>query len=347
MEYVPAFRVGWKRDPATKGRTYLTPWHAALPYLEKIVKSNSELDLTMALHCFPQKVIAVEKCDDPDCFGGVVKLQDGQKGVCKKCEGSGVRFHRSAQDIITVPLPKTGDDLLSLDNMIRYISPPIDLPKFQDEYIDKLTKKCISTVYNSDIFTRSEIAETATAKTIDLDNVYDTLFPMAVKFSALYKFGVKSIAKLIDREEGLVVVHSFSKDFRFKSKDDYIAERAAAVAAEVPAEVLGAIDSEIFRIDTADNPDEFAEHEIRRDLNPFEGKRREEVQFIISGQLAPRRQIILYTCYGFIFDLILSEKPKFWMLDKDKQMDILYAKVDEIIAEMESEKPKTEQPEFE
>lgn len=347
LNFVPAFKVGWKRDPMTKGRTYLAPWHAALPFLEKIVKCNSELDLTMALHTFPQKVVTVEKCDDPNCFGGIVTLPDGQETTCKKCGGSGVKFHRSAQDIITVPLPKSGEEQLSLDNMIRYISPPIDLPRFQDEYIDSLTEKCISTVYNSDIFTRSEIATTATEKTISLDNIYDALYPMSVKYAENYKFGVKTIADLIDREEGLIVVFSFSKDFKFKSKDDYIAERKAAIEAEAPAEILGAIDSEIYRIDTADDPDAFAIHQNMKDLNPFEGKRNEEIQYIISARLVPDQQIVLYSSYGFIFDLILLDNPGFWEMNKKKQVEVLYAKVDELIKTMKEERKSTEPPEFE
>ena len=345
--YVPAFRVGWKRDPATRGATYIAPWHASLPYLEKIVKANSELDLTMALHVFPQKVVSVRKCDNEKCFGGVITLPDGQKQQCPVCEGSGLQIHRSAQDIIAVPLPKTGEEQLSLDDIVRYIYPPIDLPRFQDEYIDKMTQRCIQVVYNSDIFTRSEIAETATEKRIDLDNVYDTLFPMSVKYSATYKFGVRAIAKLIDREEGLVVVHSFSKDFRFKSKDDYIIERKMAVDAQAPPEVLAEIDREIKRIDTADNPDDFRRYEVITDLNPFEGKSESEIQFIITSGNVPRRQVVLYSCYGFIYDEIVTKEPGFFEMTKDKRMQIVYKFVDEYIAEIDKNKTQTKSPEFE
>ena len=345
--YVPAFRVGWKRDPATRGATYIAPWHASLPYLEKIVKANSELDLTMALHTFPQKVIMVPKCDNPNCFDGVVTLPDGQKQKCPDCQGTGLQVHRSSQDIIAVPLPKTGEEQLSLDDLFRYIDTPIDLPRFQDEYIEKMTQRCIQVVYNSDIFTRSQIAETATEKRIDLDNIYDALYPMSVKYSSTYKFGVRTIAKLIDRDKGLIVVHSFSKDFRFKSKDDYIAERKAAVEAQAPPEVLAEIDREIKRIDTADNPDDFRQYEVKTDMDPFEGKSQAEIQFIITNNNVPRRQIVLYSCYGFIYDEIIITHPEFYELTKDKRLKIVYEVVDKYIAEIDKNKTATEPPEFE
>jgi len=342
LGYVPAFRVGWKRDSMTKGRTYLAPWHAALPFLEKIVKANSELDLTMALHAFPQKVITVAKCDYEKCFDGYITNDEGHRTECPVCKGTGVKFHRSAQDIITVPLPKSGEEQMNLDNMIRYISPPIDILTFQDDYINKLTAKCISTVYNSDIFTKSEIATTATEKTIDLNNVYDALYPMSVGYANTYKFGVKTIARLIDKEKDLIVVFSFSKDFKFKTKDDYLAERKLAVDAEAPVGILNAIDSEIFRIDTADDQDAFAIHEMMRDMNPFEGKGKDEIQIIITSGLVPKRQAVLYSCYGFIFDEILLEDPKYWDRNREDQFKILYARVDEIVKQIDGEKPKTE-----
>ena len=346
LGYVPAFRVGWKRDMRTKGATYLAPWHAALPFLEKIVKANSELDLTMALHAFPQKIITVEKCTFEKCYDGLVTNDEGVKIQCHVCKGSGVKFHTSAQDIITVPLPKTGEEQLNLENMIRYISPPIDILVFQDEYIDKLTTKCLSTVYNSDVFTRTEIATTATEKTIDLNNVYDALFPMSVGYAGTYKLGVKTIAKLIDRFDDLIVVFSFSKDFKFKTKGDYLVERKMAIDAQAPADILNAIDSEIFRIDTADDQDAFAIHEMKRDMNPFEGKGNSEINLIITANLVPKQQITLYTSYGFIFDEIVIEDPKFWNKNRKEQFEILYKKVDEITAKIEAEKPKTEPPNF-
>jgi len=346
LDMVPAFRTGWNRDPATKGRTFISPWDRAMPYLEKIVKANSELDLTMALHTFPQKVVMVPKCDNPKCFDGYVTLPDGQKEKCPVCGGTGLMIHRSAQDIIAVPLPKTGEEQLSLENMIRYISTPIDLPKFQSEYIENMTQKCVQVVYNSDIFTRSEVAETATEKRIDLDNVYDALYPMAVRFSTLYKFGVHMVAKLIDRDKNLIVVHSFSKDFRFKSKDDYIAERKMAIDAQAPSEVLSNIDLEIMRIDTADNPDDFIKHQVMTDLDPFEGKSHDEITFIITSNNVPRQQIVLYSCYGFIYDDIIVKHSDFFEMPKNKQIDILYEYVDEYIKQIDATKTATELPEY-
>ena len=58
-----------------------------------MVKANSELDLTMALHTFPQKIQYVSKCKDLQCRDG--KTVDGA-GVCPSCHGSGYEIITSA-----------------------------------------------------------------------------------------------------------------------------------------------------------------------------------------------------------------------------------------------------------
>jgi hypothetical protein len=48
-EKVPASRFGFIRDTETKGRTFVSVFHAVLCYLEKTLKIDSELDLSTAM----------------------------------------------------------------------------------------------------------------------------------------------------------------------------------------------------------------------------------------------------------------------------------------------------------
>jgi hypothetical protein len=54
--------VGYLGDPQTNQETFITPFHYAFSYIQKIIKSNSELDLAVALHVFPQKIQYVDPC---------------------------------------------------------------------------------------------------------------------------------------------------------------------------------------------------------------------------------------------------------------------------------------------
>lgn len=343
LGYVPAFRAGYKRDEATDGRTYVSPYHDCVPYLKKSIKSNSELDLTMALHAFPQKIITAHQCTNKKCLDGYVTT-DGVTRECSVCKGTGFKVHTSTQDIIYVPLPRGKDEQLSLDNLARYITPEVALLEFQRQYIEYLTEECMGAVFNSDIFTTEEVATTATEKRIDLDNVYDTLYPLSVKFGRVWRFQVETIAKIRGEFKDLIATLTFSKDFKFKSKDDYIADRNRAKDAGAPDIVLRNIDDEIVKIDTAENPMEFIMYKTQQSFNPFSGKSDEEVAVLMATNTVPFEQKVFYANMGWIFDDVAMKNKDFYMMPRDKQAKILAKKTGEIINELN--KTQTQAPQY-
>jgi len=336
LGYVPAFRAGYKRDEATNGETFVSPYHDAVPYLQKTIKANSEMDLTMALHAFPQKIITARKCADPDCYGGYIR-KEGSISVCKTCEGKGFDVHSSAQDIIFAPIPENPDEQLALDNMVRYITPEVALVEFQRTYLEYLTNECMQAVFNSDVFTKEEVATTATEKRIDLDNVYDTLYPLSVKFARVWEFQVKTISRITKTDKGLTARMTFSKDFKFKSKDDYIADRRAAKEAGVPDAILRNIDDEIMKIDTAENPEEFAIYRTIQSFDPFSGKSQEEIITAMASNTVPFEIKVLYDNMGWIFDEIFMEHPDFFMWDRRKQNKTVDDKVKELTEQLKKD----------
>ena len=345
---VPAFRVGYKRDDVTDGRSYVSPYHEAVPHLKKTLKANSELDLTMALHAFPQKIVTANRCTDTKCNEGRVTIEGETTKTCTTCEGTGYQVHTSAQDIIRVPIPRGKDEQLSLDNLARYIAPEVALIQFQRDYIEYLTNECMQAVFNSDIFTREEVATTATEKRIDLDNIYDTLYPLSVRYAKLWKFGVDLIAEITDLDENLISSLTFSKDFKFKSKDDYIRDRQNAKDAGTPDIILRNIDDEIIRIDTADNPHEYQIFKTVESFDPFSGKNDEEIITAMASNTVPFKIKVLYDNLGWIFDSIFLENDGFFQMPRKKQVAIVDAKVEEIVKVLESQMTQAatfEQPE--
>ena len=346
LDKVPAFRVGYKRDDVTDGRSYVSPYHEAVPYLKKTLKTNSELDLTMALHAFPQKLVAANKCTEPQCYEGYMGREgEDSKIMCQRCQGTGFQVHTSAQDVIYIPIPRGKEEQLSLDNLAKYITPETALLEFQRQYVEYLTNECMQAVFNSDIFTREDIATTATEKTIDLDNIYDTLYPLSLRFAELWEYGVNLIAELTSLQKNLIASLSFSKDFKFKSKDDYIRDRGAAQEAGAPDMILRHIDDEIIRIDTANNPHEYQIYKTIQSFDPFSGKTDEEIISAMMSNTVPFAVKVLYDNLGWIFDDIFLEHEDFFQIPRKKQVEIVDAKVQEIIKELDTQ--QTEAPQFE
>lgn len=246
--------------------------------------------------------------------------------------------HTSAQDVVIVHLPEAKEEQLSLDNIVRYIYPPIDLLNFQDQYIEKLTWRAKQTMFNSDIFTREEVAETATGKNIDLQNVYDTLWPFAVKYAQMWEFYVYTIASLSDMDEGLVYSFHFDKDFKMKTTSELYADLQKANESGADEHAMSEIQADIMRNIFANSPDDFRKWIVMDSFKPFRGKTNEQKMSIMASGNTTKFYKVLFENYENIFNEIDLETPDFYIMDRNKQWDIIKTKVEELIGELDEQK---------
>jgi hypothetical protein len=340
LGYVPAQRVGYYTDLFERSM-YVNPLHYAFPYLEKTLKLNSEQDLTSALVAHPEKLQYVsEKCDYDGCYEG--RLDGGN--TCPKCRGAGVSIATSVQHVITFPLPKNKEDIVDLNGMLVYKSPDVAILEWQENAIDRLTEKCKSVVFNTDLFDRKQVADTATGKNIDLQNVYDTLYAFALKFSRVWEFIVTTTAKVIQREQGLVCVFSFSKDFKMKSVDNLIDDLGRAYDSKAGPAIIQHINNDIMRIIYEDTPEQLKRYEIREFYNPFSGKSQEEILMLLgTTTLTTEYNRVLYVHLGEIFDQLEVESSEkslsFYQMARPMQQKLIDEKVQAIIDKIEAGQP--------
>ncbi len=307
---IPLAKAGHKLDPVTNNRTCVSILHAALGYFKKEIKTGSEFDLTMALHAFPQKLQYGRRCEG-DREKGIIctngKTPNG--GVCPSCNGSMVQpIHKSAQDIILIAPPKDGQPALDLEKALVYKSPPIDLIKFQEEYLDTLTEKAIGAVFAAQSVQKSTIEKSATEMDYSYDNVYDTLDPFATKYSYLWRFFVHLVAVYTDNlSDSLVIYHAFPKDFKLKSVATLLAEAKTASESGLSQHAIDAINNDILEALYADDQDTLTKIKVKNRFAPFSGKSKEELQSIMmSGDILPYYKT-LYLYFDVIFDEIDNE----------------------------------------
>lgn len=340
LGYVPAKRVGFKRDLYTNGRTFVSPLDKATPILMKMVKANSELDLTMALHAFPQKIQYSSRCKAHDCRDGM--CTDGN--VCQRCNGSGYEIITSAQDAITLAMPKSKEDMADLSNIIRYEYPPVDLVKFQKEYIDSLTVYVKEAVFNTELFSKKEVSETATGKNISLQNVYDSLYPVATAYSKIWNFLVTTVADIVELSEGLIAFYHFSKDFKLKSLTDLYMDLKMVGDARASEFVKSAIETDIASIIYSEDERGLQKYNVKQSFFPFSGKTPEQITLLMGTANVTSFTKCFYANFGSIFDTIEMEQANaavdFYDLARDKQFELITAKVNEILAEIEKENPE-------
>ena len=334
LGFTPAVCVGFVEDEYTFGQTMISMIDDAVPILMKMVKANSELDLTMALHAFPQKIQYSKRCDYEGCDDGY--LPEGTE--CPVCHGAGVKMITSAQDSLVIKLPKDTKDIVDVKNMIHYAYPPVELVEFQDKYISRLTEWCKEAVYNTEIFSRKEIAETATGKNIDLQNVYDSLYTLAESYSETWTFFVTSVAKIVDMDKGLTAKMIFSKDFKMKSLNDLYNELKIVSDSKADSFVKDQIQDDIARVMYHDNPTEYYKWLTKKAFYPFSGKSPQEIAIALASPYLPEDVKTLYYNFGWLLDMIALDLEKknqnFWIMPISEQYKIIQSYVKKLIPEI-------------
>lgn len=348
--FIPARRFGTILDPITRNRTCVPLVFAAQAYFEKSIKTMSEFDLTNCLHVFPQKLVYGDPCPGEMAEGGtLIGCQSGYRPdgntICGACKGSGFKEHTSAQDVIRVRMPKDLKDVVSLENLLVYKHPPIDLLEFQKTFgFVELRAAAQSAVYNSDIFSKDEVSQTATEKTIDLDAVYDTLLPFADSWSGMFIHIYKCIAALRDMDKDFVIVHEFPKDFKMQSLNALLDDLQKATTNGAPSHIKKAISRDITRKIYADAPQEALKIETKDKYFPFPGKSEGEITSVIANGLSTKYLSTLYSLFDVIFSDIefetKAQEKDFYQMDETMQRDLIKKKVEFYMGEIKTEVDK-------
>lgn len=348
--FVPARRFGTRLDLVTNKRTCVPMIHQARPYFEQAIKTVSEFILTNCLHVFPQKIQYSDPClgytyTDKEvtniigCNSGMTP--DGK--TCKACNGSGFKYHQSSQDMLQIRMPKNLDEMVSLENVLVYKFPPIELLEFLKTLgLYEMRYFAQKAVYNSEVFSKEDV-QTATEKIIDLDSVYDTLKPFADSYSAMWRHIYKCIIALRGLEKDSEVVHMFPNDFKMKPASLLLEDLNKATTNGAPSHIKKAIIRDITDKLYIDRPEEVLKINTKEKYFPFTGKTDTEINYILANDLCSKRNRILYSNFEMIFadlefDAAQSKEPlSFYQMTEIMQRELLDAKIGEFIAEIEIE----------
>lgn len=339
LDFIPAFRVGYIRDTATDGRTFVNPFESAMPYFRKALKAVSELDLSITLHTFPQKLQYVTKCKGKGtkkCNNGMVS---GTQTVCSECKGSGLQIHTSGQDAIYFPLPDDKTEMFDLDKILVYKQPPIDLIKFQDDYVRNLKKDAHLSVYNSNMFLAEDpqFAKTATEVNTNTQGIFDTLFPYTEKFSEVWKTAVKVFVRLSGFLTDFELIHIFPTDLEIKTVAVLMAELKLANESEAPSyfrdAILEEIANQVYEGDELGREKHFTRHKFF----PFSGKTETEIQFLMASPYVSNFTKVLYANFEAIFTDIEKAVPNFYKLNYNLQWEKLNEFVKPYLEEINSQ----------
>lgn len=340
---VPAIRVGYKMDLVTDGKTCVNPFHGAMPYFMKTIKTVSEFDLTMCLHAFPKLFQYERKCQgaqNDSCSKGL----NTEGSMCTKCKGSGLMIHTTAQDAVIIPMPKDATEMFDLSKMIHVESLDISLPDFQNKYINQLANQIFNTVFSSDTIQTPNVttAATATEVIVTADNKNNTLYPYAKKYSSVYKKQVTISGYYLDMED-IIVIHQFPRDFKLKTLAELLSELKLANDSNAPGYVRRELSSDIAEQQFIDKPLELQKIKSKSIFYPFPDKTDMEIVFIISNNKTTLSNEILWANFDNIFaELEFDAEIKneyFYDYAITKQKELITAKVEAMKLEISEASP--------
>lgn len=337
---IQACRIGYMRDEVTNKRTFVSPMHPALPRMMKSIKATSEMDLTMTLHVHPQLISYGPRCQGTKkdtCDSGITR--NGKE--CTICKGTGVVTSTSSQESILLPLPRNLEDMLDVDKLVSYKGPSIELLKFMSEFQLMLETQCMQDVFTSESFNRIVSRNTLGEKELDMESVYDTLYPFSNKYSSVYIKQVKMISVFINVSTGIKIIHIFPKDFKLKTSKALIEDRSKAKEANIPSDLLLEIDNDIAVKIHANNPDKLIKYQIRQQHIPYKGKTDSQIQISFNMNLTTLFDKILWSNYDSIFmeleNDFLENGINFYELTFDKRFLAIKEKTDEYILKIDGE----------
>jgi hypothetical protein len=335
---VPAIRFGYIRDEQTKGRTFVSVFHCVIGLLEKTLKIDSELDLSCAMVAFPQRFAYTSPCKNTGCNNGY--MADGKE--CPICHGTGTEpFHRGTQDVITFAMPRNKEEMIDLNNILVYKGPDIELLRFDSEYLETLEKKVHAKMFNADLYTRDEVSTTATEQLLEADNLNDTLYGFAQHYSSVWVFVVKDIATFTDLS-GVILVHQFPKDFKFKTLTELMTELELAKRASASSATIAAIEDDMNELLYADRPDDLKRINVKNFLDPFRGYSEANIRFIISQGNTTLYNRTLWENKEAIFQELERENENPWLYDLEISLiaQKLEVKTNEYIVRISAEREK-------
>jgi hypothetical protein len=335
-EKTPAFRVGHTENPEDGGQTALSIFDAAMPWSEKILKINSELDITQAYAAFPVAIRHEERCDEIGCVSG--KMLDGS--ICVTCQGTGKKPRpMSAADEIVLALPDRPEDMFDVTKILHYTSPPTDVVRMQMDTINAYLQYAKEAVFNSQFFSKQETAQTATFHTIELQSVYDTLFPYAQNIAEFWRFMAYACKTFTGFAGDMTAALVFPSDFRFETVNDLFAELKSARESGAGTVVYDMITRRIIERMLVDDPERLREVFSELRLDPFAGMTEDQIIVALSSSFVPKWKKVYYLNRSTILSDIESQDPAFFLRPYEDQMRIVREKAEEYAAIIDGETP--------
>lgn len=324
-------------------------YETAAPILRELIKIKSYLDTTTQKHVFLRRYVYSKPCryQDPEtgleCQHGYLGGVQNKDNVCPDCHGSGRIEHSSEQDEIHLAAPDTQEGAFELSNLSHYEDLPFEIVNYLEQRVNFLVGIVPYAIYNQQTVDASEIlkALTATQSRIEENKQYNKLSKFAEAVSRgwekVWRVSAAFYGAINDDFEANM---TYPYDYKLKTVAELVQERSEAIASNAPAYIIESIDNDILAKQYRNSPTEAAEIKSFESWKPWKDKTPEEISMIRDSRAKTDFSRVLWEEFERIMREVRAENedPLFSEMTREKQKQVLQAKVAEIVAEIEYEK---------
>ncbi len=219
---------------------------AALPYWNKAVTADSDLDGAFVSHMHPLRVEVTDDCDfsldGQRCNNGKLQRGEGEKmrmSDCPSCGGSGRKSVKSPYGVYQVPKPGITDQPLNMEP-VSYVTVPTEPTRMLAERAELFLKKGLEAM---NMFFDVGANQSGIAKAMDRSELYDFLLTISTKIFDEHIYNIIFFSEqyfYMNKVEGKMPAISKSVTFDLLSVNEEAAILKEAAEAGMSASYLRA-----------------------------------------------------------------------------------------------------------
>lgn len=347
---LPVWSCGGSYDQDKPG-LFESFFSAAVPFWNKAINAESDLDGAYVKHMNPQKWETADECEyvattefgNYACQSGYIfDSHEGTKSKCPSCNGFGRKSLTGPYDTAwvakdkfpggenasTIPIPPFG-----------YVTVPTEATAMLEKRVDALLEKGLNAM-NMDVVNKIGENQSGVAKTIDrtelndfLGNIRDWFFDIHLTnffyFSARYMFDLNGITDTKDIQPQIIKPQTFD----VYNTTELTEQLKAGKDAGLSPSYLQTKQQEIQAKEFQQNPTLLNKLNLETILDPFPGKTSDEIIAMDSIGSVLRTDIIIHDNIIVFVQRALEENKGFQDLDLMKQREILTKYAQEIVEE--------------
>lgn len=309
----------WPAGGIVEGEVYQSYFDSAVPFWNKAIAHDSDLDGVLVNHAFPQFWAVEIDCNECDGSGETVtniKGSDTHKSItCQGCRGSGKQISRSPYTHLSVN-QETLNDNPAIAPPGGYISPPSDIIELLDKKVDTLMDQGMKALKMHVIIgdDQSGRAKEWDRKELNesIREISDTVFNIHIGNTFYYVNKLRYSVVLQNNNDKLdeqIPTINTPKHFDILTVDDLTNEVKIASEAGISSHYVTTLTKDITSKRFSSNVKEKDTLLCIMDLDPFPNVSFDDKMLMLSDRTVDRADIIISNnIKKFVYRAINEEK---------------------------------------